>query len=160
MANPNTNSNTKSEKRKIPTPMEWLAAQSQNGPANAGAGTGPEGFSAPMTPGATGKTMPTVHSGAQNGQRGGTGSHEPQGQNTPASKARGNGKKETKLSPSNKKHAGSMAKGKGGYGMPTRDAIARRLHQPVGTSKAPAAKGPAGRTGILSKFEGFSPNKG
>lgn len=160
MANPTTNSNQKTEKRKIPTPMEWLQANAQNGPQNAGASTGPAGFTQPMTPGATGRTMPTQHSGAVNGIQGGRGPKAPQGQETPASKARGNGKKQTTLSPNNKKKAGSMTHGKPAFGMPSKNALARRLHPPVGASKAPSATNASGRNGILSKFEGFSANRG
>lgn len=156
----------KKEKRDIPDPAEWMRqhAGGANGPQNAGAGTGPTGFSKTNTPGESGRdTSGTQPSGATNGF--GNNTHRqpapPKGQETPANKAKGDGKKKAELSPNNKKHAGSMTKGKPGHGLPSRNAMVRRLHPNFAGSKNPPTR-PAqpNRSGILSKFEGFTPQKG
>lgn len=151
----------KKEQRKIPDPAQWMRdrAGAANGPANAGKGGSHPESQNPMSPGATGKSMPTQHGGRQNGTNNNGKSAPPKGQAASARSARGSGKSKSELSPNNHKKAGSMVKGKSSH-LPTRDAIERRLHPNMGASKATSATRASGRSGILSKFEGFSPNNG
>lgn len=115
---------------------------------------------------ASGKTMPTKQDASPVGFQS-VNSHgsAQSGRSEPASDFQGTGKKKTELSPNNTKHAGSQTKGKAkGLGkLPSANAINRRLYgknlpSPATPSKAPSAKDGAGRTGILSNFEGFNKN--
>jgi hypothetical protein len=156
----------KKEKRDIPDPVEWLKSRQggANGPENAGAQMPNQGHSKTMTPGQSGRdNSASDPSGATNGFGNNT-KREPapkKGQQVPAHQARGKGGKKTELSPSNKKHAGSMTKGKPAFGLPSRDSMVRRLHPNfAGNKNPPSRSSQPNRSGILSKFEGFTPNKG
>lgn len=129
------------EKREIPDPAAFMAQRSNSA----------SGHPNPNTPGESGRDMPTQTSGAPQGFGGINSPNSPHGNTEPAKKHEGSGKKKSELSPNNKKHAGSMTKGKPGYGMPSKEAVQRRINQPMGKSPAQSHS----RSGVLSRFEGF-----
>lgn len=136
-------------KREIPTALEFMRARQEplQG-TNYPPGTG--GVNA------AGRDMPvkgdSKHVGVRtNSSKVGTG----HGQQKPASKSRGNGRKQNSLSPNNTKKAGTMV---------TRGPDSTKKVPPIGAVKNRLrGNGPHGnaniprnpRTGILSKFEGF-----
>jgi len=138
--------------KSAPDPVAWM--QEHMGHAGPSGGSGQ-----PVS--ASGSDKPTQHDGAKVGFKN-VNSHgkAEHGRKEPSSKFRGNGQKKSELAPNNKKHAGSSTKGKPAFGMPTRNAIARRLNKPVGQSQAPSAQNARGRTGQLKNFEGFNKNNG
>lgn len=131
---------------KAPSTKEWMEARGINGPKG----------SAGQPVSAHGKDMPTQEDGANVGfksvnSQGG----EPQGN-------KGQGKPQTVkkgLHPNNTKKAGTTTKGKAAH-MPSKEAIHRRLFgaTPVADPKVQSAS-TQGRSGILSKFEGFPGNQ-
>lgn len=129
-------------KKEIPDPAAFM--ESMLGPP---AGAGPAGYSGPMTPGASGKTMPTQTSGALQGQATPKGPPVKHGQTSGKSKPHG-GKG---LHPNNTKKAGSSTKGKAHH-MPSMNAVNTKIHNSLGS---PSRSGSNPRSGILSKFEGF-----
>jgi hypothetical protein len=152
----------KTEKRPIPDPVEYLqskAGVTVNGPQGH-VTSDAAGHSNPMSPGASGtvgSSNTTKDSGAPQGFGGVPQKKEPQGNKAPVS---GAGKKAASgLSPSNKKKAGAQAVGKPAFGLPSRNAMVRRQHPTFsGSGQSPNGSGLSNRSGILSKFEGFTPN--
>jgi hypothetical protein len=136
-------------KREIPDPVAWM--QAHMGP-NEGA---PGGQQTGQPVSQFGGDKPTQGDPAKNGFQSVNSHGKAQnGRKEPSSNFRGNGKQKKELSPNNTKKAGSQAKGNPAFGMPSRNAIARRIHRPVGQSTAQSAKEGRGRTGNLKNFEG------
>lgn len=166
MANPSPGAHKSAgvgkKQREIPDPIAYMKAHMSPNEGSPGEEAG-ESPAMEAQEQAFGIDKPTQGDGRQNGinVQSSKGPETKNGNPEPASKSRGSGKKKTELSPNNKKKAGPMVKagGKPPFGMPSREAIGRKLVS-MGTSKAPAAQNASGRTGILSHFEGFSPNKG
>jgi hypothetical protein len=101
----------------------------------------------------SGSSMPTQTSGAPQGFGGGTKKKEPQG-----NKGQHHRKGKITPSPNNKSKAKAMVNGKTPFGMPSKNAIVRRLHPPAGNSTAASAAG-HNRNGVLSNFAGFGPSQ-
>ena len=147
----------KQESRPIPDPVDYMRSHSGvtvNGPAGAqqSGATGPS----PMSPGVSGggTSTTTKDSGAPQGFGGVPKKREPQGQKAQAKE--GGGK--FGLAPSNKKKAPTMTRGNNKVN-PSRGAMIRRQHPTfAGSGAVPGGSGLSSRSGILSKFEGFTPN--
>ena len=149
----------KKEKHPVPDPAQWMmehAGQTVNGPAGAAPNT-PQRGNKPMTPGMSGSTAesgPTKSSGAPQGFGGGPKKKEPQGNKAQAGHKKGG---KFGLAPNNKSKAKTMVEGKH-PNLPSRNAMVRRLHPNFspGGGAVPNNNQPA-RSGLLSKFEGFTP---
>lgn len=139
-------------KREIPDPAEFMRQRMGGGPQSGE--PGPTGHAQPMSPGVHAKSpIGDKRNPNQNGQAtAGSKADTKKGQQTPASKARGSGKHQTKTLPSNGKKAPAMVKGKPAYGMPSMNAVGRHVNQALGKGTT------SSRSGILSHFEGFSGN--
>jgi hypothetical protein len=138
------------KKRELPTALAFMQAHAGN-QASGNSGQPVSAF---------GKGGPSKGDSANVGFKSVNSHGQPsQGQSTPASKARGHGAKKKELSPNNTRKAGSSTKGKPGHGLPSHNAIHRRLYgaTPVATPKPNS--GGVQRSGILAKFEGFSKNQ-
>ena len=154
MALPKSN---KKEQRSIPDPATWMAqhmGMTVNGPQGAAPDTAQQG-GPPMTPGQSGSAAgsgPTTSSGAPQGFGGIPKKKAPQGNQ---------GQQTTKsgpvgLHPNNKSKAKPRNKGKLPSNLPARNAMVRRVHPGFGGA-VPSHNQPA-RSGLLSKFEGFTPS--
>jgi len=137
-------------KREIPTALAFMQAAAQSQPGTT---------YSPMSPGvSSGPDINTQNTTIPNGSNQfGKGAPSPgQGFQTPASSARGSGKKQKKVLPNKGKAKASVHRPKG-HKMPPMSAVSNKLrgagpHGNAGVSKS------GGRSGILSKFEGFSKN--
>lgn len=164
MANPgkgqHKSANVGRKQREVPDPVAWMKAHMGPNEGSPGEEAG-ESKSLESQEQAFGIDKPTQGDSKPNGfanvnSHGGAQHGNPD----PASASRGSGGKSKELSPNNTKKAGSMAKrGPDSHpGLPSRNALARRLHPPAGQSKASSARDGRGRTGILSHFEGGNKN--
>jgi hypothetical protein len=161
MANPSKGqhktANVGAKQREIPDPVAWMKAHM--GP-NEGSPGEEKGESAGLEAMEKkfGIDKPTQGDSATNGfssvnSHGGSST----GRETPSSSHRGNGAKQTTVTSNSSKKAGpTIEPGKSHPGLPSRNALARRLNPRAGQSTAASTKNTQGRTGILSKFEGFN----
>lgn len=137
-------------KREIPTALEFMKARQPPQPGTTfGPGGGPNASSGP--------NLPPKGDGLNNGAKTPSSSKigTKKGQTTPASRLRGHGRKQTSLLPTKGKAPHAKVKHSR---MPTMNAVQVRLagsgpHGNAGVKKT------GGRSGILSKFEGFGSGK-